>query len=341
MGHILDVKETCLLSGNEAVAMCLLEAGVHVVTGYPGTPSSEVIDTLRRVAKRVGIHVEWSVNEKVAVEVAAGASWIGKRAAATMKMSGLNVASDSLLSIAYSGVRGGLVIYVADDPSAHAGMCEQDSRYYAKLGVIPMLDVSSPQESRDFVVEAFEISEETGAPFLVRSTTNVAHARSIVNVGEIQEISRVPSFERDVLKYTKVYSVKQHEDAIKRLNHALKVAEEKGFNRMHLSRSRIGVIGSGVAFSIFEELKEKRGLDVSWLKIDMVNPLPRGKIRVFLEENRRVLVLEELEPIVESEVRTVSSLHGLNTFIMGKMNGFMPYVGEYSYKIVNKGLNIL
>ncbi len=341
MSHILQTKRRCLLSGNEAVARGVLEAGVHVVAGYPGTPSTEVIDTLRKIAKKLGLHVEWCVNEKVAVEVAAGAAWAGKRALATMKMSGLNVASDSLLSIAYSGTDGGLVVYVTDDPAAHAGMCEQDSRYYAKLGVLPMFDVSSPQESKDFIVKAFDLSEKIRGPVMVRSTTNVAHSYFPVNVGEIRKIERVPSFKKDIYRYTKVYSVQQHIDAIKRLNKALKLVENGNMNRMHFSDSGVGVIGCGVAFSIFEELKTKLNLNVSWLKVDLINPVPEEKIKEFLKCNNKVLVLEELEPVLESEVRSIASLNRLNTYIIGKLNNIMPRIGEYSYSTVVKGLNKL
>ena len=164
-----------LLMGNEAIARGAIEASAGLAVGYPGTPSSEVIQTLSRVADRIPMRVEWAVNEKVAVDIATGYAYAGLRALATMKNAGLNVASDTLMSVAYSDVRGGLVIYVADDPGAHAGMEEQDNRWFTRLSLLPMIDVSDPQEAKDVVVMAFELSEKYAIPMLVRSTTRVAH----------------------------------------------------------------------------------------------------------------------------------------------------------------------
>nr|HMM30285.1 hypothetical protein [Clostridia bacterium] len=171
-----------MLSGNEAAAHAALHAGAKVICGYPGTPSSEVIGSLIGRNDLDDVCIEWSVNEKVAVEVAAAASWAGKRAICTMKMSGLNVAYDSLCGIAYSGAEGGLVVYVCDDPGVTTGMVEQDSRGFALMSDMPMLEPSTVQETYDFVKLAFELSEQTGAPVFVRSTTPVAQAHAAANV---------------------------------------------------------------------------------------------------------------------------------------------------------------
>jgi indolepyruvate ferredoxin oxidoreductase alpha subunit len=198
-----DEGSRALLMGNEAVARGAIEAGVDVVAGYPGTPSSEVVESLIPVAEEVGIRVEWSVNEKVAFDICAGASLAGARSLATMKMSGLNVASDSIVSLAYGGVNGGLVVYVADDPGAHAGMVEQDSRLFARAALLPMLDAWDPRSSRDAVLEAFEVSEEFGIPVFVRSTSSVAHMRGELELGPIRERKRAAGLTRDIRRLTR------------------------------------------------------------------------------------------------------------------------------------------
>ncbi|HNR65733.1 MAG TPA: thiamine pyrophosphate-binding protein, partial [Atribacterota bacterium] len=198
-----------LLTGNEAVALGAIEAGVDVVAGYPGTPSTEVMLNLMAKRKELGIHMEWSVNEKVAFEIAAGAAWVGKRALVTMKMSGLNVAADSISAIAYSGCTGGLVIFVADDPGTSAGMVEQDSRYYAKSMIIPMLDLASQQECLDYMKIAFDISEAIKGPVMLRSTTDISHVASLVDInGQTgrENKKREAHFERNIPKYTKAAS---------------------------------------------------------------------------------------------------------------------------------------
>ena len=175
--------ETRIVTGNEALALGALRAGVKVVTGYPGTPSSGVLDSLLRM-ELDGRHVEWSTNEKVAFEIAAGAAWAGQRALCTMKMSGLNVAYDSVISIAYSGCHGGLVIYVADDPGVSAGMAEQDSRGFALMSDLPMLEPASVAETYRLIQVAFDLSERTGSPVFVRLVTSIANAHAPVEVEE-------------------------------------------------------------------------------------------------------------------------------------------------------------
>jgi indolepyruvate ferredoxin oxidoreductase alpha subunit len=187
-----------LLMGNEAVARGAIEAGVHVAVGYPGTPSTEVIETLSHYAEQVDMHVEWAVNEKVAFDIGTGVSYGGARCLVTMKSAGLNVASDSIVSAAYSDLVGGLVVYVADDPGVHAGMEEQDSRVFAAASLLPMLDVSGSQESKDAVVDAFGYSETHKVPVIVRSTSRVAHGKSPVVYGPIEKMRRKPHLERDI-----------------------------------------------------------------------------------------------------------------------------------------------
>lgn len=327
-------REMDFLSGNEAIARGAVESAVDIGAGYPGTPSTEALEALKEI-KDSETYVEWSVNEKVAIEVAGGASWLGKRALATMKMSGLNVASDSFLSLNYSGTEGELVLYVADDPETHAGMCEQDTRYYAKMAPCPILDVSTPQESKDFVKEAFRLSKSTDAPVIVRSTTNIAHAYGNVKLGEKESHSNEIGFEKDISRYTKVNGKQQHGWALERLEKAREFISESELNPMSIN-STIGVIGSGIAWSYFEDIVDLS--EFSWLKVDTPVPIPEDEIREMVDNCDKILILEELEPIVEDEVRGFSSGE---VEIIGKRDETLPRVGEYDQETVGKGLEKL
>src|SRR6266568_9642346 len=219
------------LSGDEAVARAALELGVQVVTGYPGNPSTKTISALIPIARQYGMTVEWSVNEKVALEVATGAAWAGKRSLVTMKMSGINVMADSLLSIAHSGVTGALVIYAVDDVGVYYGMVEQDTRYYAQLASLPLLMPASPEEAYAMTRIAFNVSEQTGAPVFVLSTTAVANAITAMKVGKIErEMHNRPAhFARNLAKFTKAapqWCRDLHTDTIKRLEQAGELFEK-------------------------------------------------------------------------------------------------------------------
>lgn len=341
-----------LLTGNEAIAEGVIESGVEVVTGYPGTPSTEVILTLLPQKEELGIHIEWSTNEKVAFEIAAGVAWAGKRALVTMKMSGVNVAADSLASIAYSGCTGGLVIFVADDPGVSAGMPEEDSRYYAKSMVVPMLDLASQQECLDYVKLAFEISEKIGGPIFLRSTTDISHVASDVEIGKkIKLEKREAHFERDIAKYTKAgaaWCMAQHQDALSRLTKASKISDscttESGIkvNETHFEQgSKQGVIYAGAVEGNFKEALKKYNLKLSWLKIGMVHPLPEERIKKFLEKVDRVLVLEELDPLVEAEVIRIAYPLNKKVKILGKFDKTLSLIGNYSFKKIKKSLEVL
>ena len=214
------------ITGNQAVAYGALEAGVEVAAGYPGTPSTEALTEIINYSKenKPCPYVEWSANEKTAFELASGAAWTGKRAIATMKMSGANVALDSILSVAYSGTVGGLVIYIADDPGAEAGMPEQDSRYFALLAGLPLLEPSNPKSVYDLTKFAFELSENTELPVIIRLVTSVAHAVEMVEADyTYNPLKRTPFFEKDITRFTKAGSaicVGQHEALLERLKRA-------------------------------------------------------------------------------------------------------------------------
>ena len=341
-----------LLTGNEAIAEGVIESGVEVVCGYPGTPSTEVILTLLPQKEELGIHIEWSTNEKIAFEIAAAAAWSGKRALVTMKMSGVNVAADSLSSIAYSGCTGGLVIFVADDPGANAGMPEQDSRSYARSMVVPMLDLASQQECLDYVKLAFEISEKIGGPVFLRSTTDISHVASDVEIGKKMKLEkRKARLERDIAKYTKAgaaWCMAQHRDALSRLTEASKISDsyitESGIkvNETHFEDdNKYGVIYAGAVEGNFREALKRYSLKLSWLKIGMVHPLPEERIKKFLEKVDRVLVLEELDPLVEAEVMRIAYLLNKKVEILGKYDKTFSLIGNYSFKRIKNALEIL
>jgi indolepyruvate ferredoxin oxidoreductase alpha subunit len=347
--------ETRIVTGNEALALGALRAGVKVVTGYPGTPSSGVLDSLLRM-KLDGRHVEWSTNEKVAFEIAAGAAWAGQRALCTMKMSGLNVAYDSVISIAYSGCHGGLVIYVADDPGVSAGMAEQDSRGFALMSDLPMLEPASVAETYRLIQVAFELSERTGSPVFVRLVTSIANAHAPV---EVEEPPPPPEREailaRDIARYTKAGAaicMAQHRDLIARLERAGQAIREMGMNELHLSPSTssraqggsLGIVASGVTASYLEEgfeIAAQFGLErdtVSILRVVATSPFPAAEVRTLLRHCSTILVLEELEPYLERNIIVEAHQIGFQGRIVGKLDGPFSRIGEYGVSQVVQGI---
>ncbi len=329
-----------LLMGNEAIARGAVEAGAHLVTGYPGTPSTEVIETLAAAAKNLNMKVQWAVNEKVAFEVAAGVAWTGLRGMATMKNAGLNVATDSVLSIAYSGNDGGLVLYVADDPGTHAGMAEQDDRLFAKFAVLPMLQPSDPQEAKDMVVASFDISEKTKVPVMIITTSGTAHMFGSVKFGPIKKIERTPTFSRDIKRYTKAgpaWCLEQHAILARGTKEAGHAADR--FNLLELSKkSKIGVITAGGPWNFLKEAMLRHKLDLSTLRIGVINPLPDEKIRKLLAEVDTVLILEELEPLIEDYVLKILGETGKKVKVHGKIDGTTQPIGEIGQAVVEAAL---
>ncbi len=338
-----------LLTGNEALALGALHAGARVITGYPGTPSTGAIESLLALSPP-GVHVEWSTNEKVALEIAAGAAWVGQRALCTMKMSGLNVASDSLYSIAYSGVVGGLVVYVADDPGVSAGMCEQDSRGFALLADLPLIDPPSVAEAYRLTRLAFDLSEEVGTPVLVRLTTAVAHSSAPMEVGEGEPPpAREPQLIRDIARFTKAGAaicMQQHRDLIARLEEAGRWLRRAGLNELRLAprRGGLGIIAGGVVNAYLEEglaIATRFGLDpetVSVLAVRAPHPFPAEEARALLEHGETVLVLEELEPHLERGVYVEAQRLGFRGRIVGKLDGTLGRVGDYDVGHVVRGI---
>lgn len=347
------------LTGDEAVARAALEAGVDVATGYPGNPSTKAITALIPIASQYGIAVEWSVNEKVALEVATGAAWAGKRSLVGMKMSGVNVMADSLLSIAHSGVLGALVIYTVDDVGVYYGMVEQDTRHYAQLTSLPLLMPASPEEAYSMTLLAFALSEHTAAPIFVLGTTAVANAITAMRVGSItREIASRPAFfPRDLAKFTKAapqWCRDQHTSALQRLDQAgeycrtmsRQSSETPVFTipatETAAAGSRLGIIVSGVSFAYLQELRSRSPrwfADVPVLKLGLVNPLPALEIRDFLAGVDHVLMLEELDPLIETQVLAIIAESRLSVRVYGKRDGLLPRVGDYSLELIETALS--
>ena len=337
------------ISGNDSIALGSLQAGVKVVAGYPGTPSSEVIANLLKM-KRQDLYVEWSTNEKVAFEVAAAASWAGQRALCTMKMSGLNVAYDSLASVAYSGCNGALVIYVADDPGVSAGMCEQDSRGFALMSDLPMLEPASVEEAYNLTQFAFELSEATGPPVFLRMTTETALSYAGMEIEEPPAIpDQEPKLVKDIAKYTKAGSaicLDQHQDVIDRLAKAGDIIRDKNINKLTLATEAkgLGVIVTGSVFPYLEEglkLISERELElgpVSILKITATVPFPEEEAKQLLNHCSNMLVLEELEPHLEKDLYVLAKKLSFQGKIFGKLNQVLSRVGSYSASEVIQGL---
>jgi len=290
--------ERHLLLGNEAIARGVLEAGVAVCTGYPGTPSSEILDLVVSSSERTGIYAEYSINEIVALEIAGGASYSGLRSMAVMKHVGLNVAADAFFTLAYSGAPGGLIVLTADDPNAFSSQNEQDNRYYALHASVPMLEPSTPQEAKDMLVEGMEISKKHEAPLLLRTSTRVNHSRGIVELGERRTPQLSGTFSPDVQRFVAIPSTARirHPVLLEQMEKLERESEESELNYSVGAGEKVGVITSGAAASYTLEAVDELGVAVDVLKLGFTNPLPRKKIEDFLLAHDKVVVVEELEP---------------------------------------------
>ena len=317
-----------LMLGNKAVARGLYEAGVAVASSYPGTPSTE---TTEEAAKYDEIYCEWAPNEKVAMETAFGASRAGKRSYCAMKHVGLNVAADPLFTMSYTGVNAGMVILVADDPGMHSSQNEQDSRHYAIAAKMPMLDPSDSQEAKDFIIEAYDISEQFDTPVLVKICTRVAHSQSLVEVGERIEVPVKP-YVKDASKYVMVpaNAKRRHPFVEERTAKLVEFAEESKLNRVEEGEdTSIGIITSSTSY---QYVKETFGDKYPVLKIGLINPLPVKKIKDFAAKVDKLVVVEELDPIIETHCRTL----GLE--VSGK--DIFPIIDEFSQGLIASKLGL-
>jgi len=314
-----------LLLGNAAVARGAYEAGVNVVASYPGTPSTEITE---EIVKFDEIYAEWSPNEKVAGEVAIGASIAGARAMSCMKHVGLNVMADPVFTVSYTGVNGGLVFCVADDPGMHSSQNEQDSRHYAAASKIMMLEPADSSECKEFTKSAFAFSEEFDTPVFIRLSTRVSHSQSMVELKERENVELKP-YEKNIGKFVMMpaNAVKRHvvvEDRIKAL---CEFAETSDLNKVEENSSKIGVITAGIAYMY---AKEALGDKVDYLKLGMVYPLPEKKILDFAKKYDKVYVIEELDPIIEKHVKA------LGIDCIGKE--VFTLLGEYTPAMIKKAI---
>lgn len=331
-------KNKILLLGNGAVVRGALEAGVNIATTYPGTPASEIGDTFAKIANEAGMYFEYSVNEKVALEIATGASLTGARALVAMKHVGMNVCSDTLITLAYSGVKGGLVLVSADDPSCYSSQNEQDSRYYALLANIPMLEPSDAQEAKDMTKYGFKLSEKLALPVLLRTTTRVSHVRGIVRLGKIEKTKRNYFFAKEPKRFVNVPAVSKpnHMRLLEQMKAAERISETSEFNKIIANGTEVGIITSGISYKYVLEALEKLRLKASVLKLGFTHPLPMKKCTEFVNSMEKVIVIEELEPYLELHMRTIR-----NKNIAGKLTGDFSRLYEYTPDIVVENLGKL
>lgn len=314
-----------LLAGNEAIALGAYHAGMGFATAYPGTPSTEI---LQNIAKLEGVYTEWSINEKVALEVGMGAAYGGVRTLVSMKHVGLNVAADPFFALATTGTNAGIVVISCDDPGEHSSQGEQDNRHFAKFAKVPMIEPTDSQEAYELMDVAFKMSEEFDTPVLFRSTTRISHCKCVVDVSKERPTDlKKPAFLRSSAKYVMVPSNARTQRVVmeKRIDRLREWVENFPLNEMIINDRKLGVISSGVAYQYAREVFK----DASFLKLVTTYPIPEKLVRKFAGEVERVVVVEELDPHLEEEIR----LMGIE--VSGKE--FVPIIGELNPEIVEAG----
>lgn len=342
--------EKQFLLGNEAAVRGVIEAGISIAATYPGTPSSEIGNILSVLAKDANIYFEFSTNEKVAMEVAATAAASGLRSFTFMKHVGMNVASDSFMTTAYTGVNGGMVILTADDPSLFSSQNEQDTRNYARLSNVPVLEPSNCQEVKDMVKYAFDLSEQYNLPVIVRTTTRVSHMRGVVEFGEVNDNSsnnndhwKRGHFNKNPSQYVPVpaFAGKMHERLCAKISKINDVTNKSDFNnsKSFSENKKYGVISSGSAFNYAYDVIKYNNLDMDILKIGFSYPFPDKKVLEFIKDLNEVFVVEEVDPIMEKEVLAIVGRENLDVTVHGKLNGTLPECYEFNSDIVRDGFN--
>ena len=314
-----------LMLGNAAVARGAYEAGVGVVASYPGTPSTEITE---EIVKYDEIYAEWSPNEKVAGEVAIGASIAGARAMSCMKHVGLNVMADPVFTVSYTGVNGGLVFCVADDPGMHSSQNEQDSRHYAEASKIMMLEPADSSECKEFTKMAFDLSEKFDTPVFIRLSTRVSHSQSMVEICD-RENAELKPYEKNIGKFVMMpaNAIRRHVVVEDRIAALKEFAETTELNTVELNKKKIGVITSGIAYMY---AKEALGDNVDYLKLGMVYPLPEKKIIDFAKKHKKLYVIEELDPVIENHIKS------LGIKVIGK--DAFTLLGEYTPAMIKKAV---
>ena len=326
-----------LLMGNEAMALGAIHAGVNIVAGYPGTPSTEVLETI--ASNNPGdIYVEWSVNEKAAMEVAAGGALAGARTLVTMKQVGLNVASDPLMSLSYIGIKGGMVVLVADDPGPFSSQTEQDTRHYAKFSNLPVFDPSTPEEAFEMMTAAFELSEQVKLPVFFRPTTRVCHSCSTIDVPDSRLEHKIDGFDKDPrwvifpsLSYKKHIRIEELQEKIS------DIFSEMKFNKI-TGKGKKGIAASGAAYTYAEEVLRQVGTEYKIFKVSTPYPFPEKLALEFMHGLDEVLVIEELDPVIEEELLLLKAKNDIDVKIKGKRTKDMPFAGEYSFEIVRSAI---
>ncbi len=333
---LLEENKKVILLGNEAIARGALEADVDFATTYPGTPASEISDSLSIVARYMNkngmdmpFYFEYSTNEKVALEMAAAAAISGLRAITSMKHVGMNVASDALMTYAYVGCKGGHVIVTGDDPSCHSSQNEQDNRQYARFANLPMLEPSNPEEAKEMTIEAFKISEELKLPVLLRTTTRVAHMRGIVELKRLNMKKKKGNFVKGDYVTVPEIARKLHPILIKKMEKAKEMAEKNKFNYIEDFGGNYGIITSGASYNYVKEAIDDLNIKAKLFKIGFSHPLPEKKIVDFLKNVEKVIIVEELEPIMENEIKIIARNNNINVKIYGK--GFEKFKRIYEY----------
>ena len=316
-----------LMLGNKALARGLYEAGCSVVSSYPGTPSTEVTE---EAAKYDEIYCEWAPNEKVAMEVAFGASLAGKRSFCGMKHVGLNVAADPLFTCSYTGVNAGMVICVADDAGMHSSQNEQDSRHHAIASKIPMLEPSDSREACEFAKKAFELSEEFDTPVIIKMCTRVAHSQSIVETAE-RNVPDAPRYEKNIAKYVMMpgNAIRRHPVVEERMRKLTEYAEDCEFNRVEMGDAKLGIITSSTSY---QYVKEVFGENACILKLGLIHPLPEKLILDFASKVEKLVIVEELDPVIETYCKA------LGLTVTGK--DALPLEGEYSQNLIAEKLGV-
>ncbi len=327
-----------MIMGNQAIALGALKAGVNLVAGYPGTPSSEIIEFISKYKNKTGTYVEWSVNEKAAAEVAAGASYAGSRTMITMKQVGLNVASDPVMCLSYVGVKGGMVIVVADDPGPISSQTEQDTRHYARYSKLPCFDPSTPGEAYEMIQEAFELSEKYNTPVLLRPTTRVDHAYESLDFPELGLCRTPGQFEKDSKRWVifPKASFLNHQRIFARNENELpKVLSESKWNYITSGNSDVAFVAGGISYCYLMEALSILGIkDIPVLKIGTPYPFPANLAADFMRAHDNLIVFEELDPVLEESLLMVAGREHIECKISGKLDNTVPNAGELSVEII-------
>ncbi len=333
-----------MIMGNQAIALGALKAGVNLVAGYPGTPSSEIIEFISKYKNHTGTYVEWSVNEKAAVEVAAGASYSGSRTLVTMKQVGLNVASDPVMCLSYVGIKGGMVIVSADDPGPISSQTEQDTRNFAQFSKLPCFDPSTPLEAYEMIQEAFELSEKYNTPVLLRPTTRVDHAYESMEFPELSSCQKPGAFEKDSNRWV-IFpraSYLNHKRIFER-NEKILPAEFSNSKwnyvggSLPLASEPIAFASGGISYCYLMEALSILGIkDIPVLKIGTPYPFPKPLAETFLKSHEQILVFEELDPVIEENLIKSAGTSGIKCQIRGKLDGTVPEAGELNVEIIKE-----